>query len=69
MASARKLAVEVLKQECLQCEERYDGYQVDLARRLMAILRKENEDSSSIVIDTKSEIDDLGDKLTNRSGQ
>ena len=67
MAGARKLALEVLKQECQLCEERYDGYHLDLARRLLVILRKESENSATIVNDIRYEIEDLGDNLTKKS--
>ena len=61
--AAQQLALQILKEECLDLEERYDGYRLDAVRRLGAILQIERERPSAIVKQITEQLDDFGTRL------
>ena len=64
MAKApQQLALKILKEECLDLDERYDGYRLDAVRRLGAILQIEREKPSAIVKQITDQLDDFGNTL------
>jgi hypothetical protein len=70
MGAAQQLALKLLKEQCQALEERYPGYQVDVVRRIGAILQLERQVPSGIVRDrVAAELQDFGDALGRTSGE
>ena len=64
MGAAQQLTLKVLKAQCQAQEDRYDGYRVDLANRLRAIIQMVRAPGSSHVRDkVATELQDFGDTL------
>ena len=61
--AAQQLALQILKEECLSLEERYEGYRLDAVRRLSAILQLERERPAAIVNQVTEELDNFGNTL------
>lgn len=61
--AAQQLALQLLKEECLGLEERYEGYRMDAVRRLGTILQLERERPSAIVNKVTEQLEDFGNAL------
>jgi len=61
--AAQQLALNILKEECLGLEERYEGYRLDAVHRLGAILQLERERPAAIVNRVTEQLEDFGNSL------
>lgn len=61
--AAQQLALQILKEECLSLEERYEGYRLDAVRRLGAILQLECERPTAIVNQVTEQLENFGNTL------
>ena len=61
-------ALEVVKAKVMEVEERYDGYQRDLAATLHAILSLENDRPYNISQQISRQIAALGEHLVKKGG-
>jgi len=66
-AAAQKLALEILRDECVALEERYEGYRVDAITRLGAILQIEQRNPTAIVKEVTLELEDFGNALATKT--